>query len=416
MRPMLAVLVLLSAMPDTMAAPVVKELLVDRYGATSTQAQAFNAINLLGAIAAIPLLVILKRRWTASALVVWGSIVDALLLAMMALPLGLGGTLAVRGLEGVTDVIVFAGLFDMVRTQSRGHVATGLGIASTPLLLGLGVGAVFGGWVVRTTDAAGSSSWVFGLSAALSLAVAALASRAWVGGRAMADPELRAPEDHTDGRAAVAAGPLWPSLAMAFSDRATGGLITGTLPIALAQVLGYSSLARGMLVGLPLLLMALGAGPSGWLCDRIGSLRVRVCSGVIYAVAFALMPAVSSEPWALASAMIGIGIAGSALFASSLALVVRAGESTVRLGAFRGAGDLGFLCGTGLSLLLLGALSGDSPTIVDYQLLMALFAAFHAATTIVAGGALVLAGRAARTSSGAQPVTAALDGMSARVE
>ena len=59
---MLAILVLLSAMPDTMAAPVVKEILVDRYGASAQDAQVFNAINLLGALVAMPLLAWSRQR------------------------------------------------------------------------------------------------------------------------------------------------------------------------------------------------------------------------------------------------------------------------------------------------------------------------------------------------------------------
>ena len=91
-----------------MAAPVVKELFMDRYGASPGLAQMFNGINLLGAFAALPLLWLVRGKNHSVALVIWGSIADALLLAVMALPLGLEWTLVVRALEGVTDVIVFA--------------------------------------------------------------------------------------------------------------------------------------------------------------------------------------------------------------------------------------------------------------------------------------------------------------------
>ena len=58
---LIALLLVLSAMPDTMAAPVLKELFVDRYGATVKEAQVFMAINLLGAVAAVPLLLWWRR-------------------------------------------------------------------------------------------------------------------------------------------------------------------------------------------------------------------------------------------------------------------------------------------------------------------------------------------------------------------
>lgn len=391
---MLAILILLSAMPDTMAAPVVKELFMDRYGASLQLAQIFNGINLFGALVALPLLWIVRRKDRSVSLVVWGSIADAILLGAMAFPLGLGWTLALRALEGVTDVIVFAALFDLVRRSSRGHVGAGMGIASTPLLVGLGCGAMLGGLVVRQSAAGSSANWLFGLSAILSLAVAGLMllTRHW---HARADTTHLALTDSncdTD-QANTQRDPTWPALAMTFSDRATGGLITGTLPIALAQVFGFSPLARGLLVGLPLLLMALGTGPSGWLCDRLGSLRVRISAGIVYAICFALLPIAGDQTVALGIVMVLIGLSASTLFSSSMALVIRSGPATMALGAFRGAGDLGFLSGSVLSVVLLSSLGGESPTYANYAAVLMIFAGFHALTTVITGIALKISRR-----------------------
>lgn len=385
---LLVILILCSAMPDTMAAPVVKELLIDRYGASTAQAQLFNGVNLLGALAAIPLLVSARRRIGAMKLLVAGSIADALLLWAMALPLGLGWTLALRSLEGVTDVIVFAALFELVRQRAERHVATGLGVASTPLLLGLGLGAMVGGAVVQKSSTHMWAVAVFGISGGLSVLVALLAPMLGSGRGSEVDLPSRAVTVSATPR------PLWPSLAMTFSDRATGGLITGTLPIALSQVLGYSALERGVLVGLPLLLMATGTGPAGWLCDRMGSLRVRIFAGIAYAGAFAFLPLAGDAPLPLGFAMVVVGLAGSALFASSLALSVESGSGAVALGAFRGAGDLGFLCGTAMSVFLLSAIGGDTPSYADYGLVLLVFALFHAATTLIAGTTQAIAARA----------------------
>ena len=96
MQPLLLLLILLSAIPDTMAAPVVKELLVDRYGAPATSAQIFNGINLLGALAAVPLLWAARRTWGSRSVLIVASLVDGALLAVMALPLGISWTLALR--------------------------------------------------------------------------------------------------------------------------------------------------------------------------------------------------------------------------------------------------------------------------------------------------------------------------------
>ncbi len=387
-----------------MAAPVVKELIMDRYRADSLLAQMFNGINLLGAIAALPLLWFARSSNRSISLVIWASIADALLLGSMALPLGPGWTMVARALEGVTDVIVFAALFDLVRRASRTHVATGIGFASTPLLLGLGLGAMLGGLVVRQSVAGESANWLFGLSASLSLVVALVAF--------VARKSLEARNETRDGSAddprvandsvRPSNDPIWPSLAMTFSDRATGGLITGTLPIALAQVLGYSPLARGLLVGLPLLLMALGTGPSGWLCDRFGSLRVRFVAGIAYATSFGLLSVAGDQALPLGVVMVVIGVSGSALFSSSIALVIRSGSATIALGAFRGAGDLGFLSGTALSVLLLSSIGGESPTYASYSVVLTLFAGFHFVTTLIATVALKIARK--RTTEQVPPV------------
>lgn len=385
MHPLLLLLILLSAIPDTMAAPVVKELLVDRYGASAPSAQIFNGINLLGALAAVPLLWSLRRTWGSRAVLITASLVDGALLGVMALPLGIAWTLALRCLEGVTDVLVFAALFDIVRGRSRGRVGIGLGIASSPLLIGLGVGAVLGGFVVRQAQGTGSAMWLFGVSAALSALVGILSWR-WQSMDSFPREPIRAAEASAGN--GVAAERVWPPLAMAFADRATGGLLTGTLPIALAQILGYSPLARGMLVGLPLLLMALGTAPFGWLCDLLGAKRIRISCGVCYAASFALLPAASASPAALGLVMTVVGLSASGLFASSVSLTVQSGASAVALGAFRAAGDLGFLSGTILSVLLLASLGGDDPTFADYATILLVFAGFHMLTTAIVSLAL----------------------------
>lgn len=398
----LPLLLLLSAMPDTMAAPVLKELFVDRYGVTKGEAQIFMAINLVGALAAVPLLVWGRRRVGAVTLLVVGSLADAALLGALAAPVGFGASLALRAVEGVTDVVVFAALFDLVRRASGAHAARGLGYASTPLLLGLGVGAVVGGIAAQRVapgGADGSSGSgadvamaVFGVAALSCVLVAfgAFVARRQLGAVAVMEPEASPLASSGDTHAVrVAHGPFddrprplsW-SCGMAFADRATGGLITGTLPLALAGFLGYSKGQRGWLIGLPLLLMALGTGPAGALCDRLGSLRVRLVAGVAYAVAFALVPFAAANQATLAVAMFAVGISGAALFSSSLAIAAESGGAAVAIGSYRAAGDLGFFAGTALSIVLLAALGGDGePGYGDYAAIIVGFGVVHLLTT-----------------------------------
>lgn len=393
---------LLSAMPDTMAAPVLKEMFVDRYGASARVAQLFMAVNLLGAVAAIPVLLAARRRVGPVGLLVAGSLADAGLLGVLAAPIGLVPSLAVRAAEGVTDVVVFAALFDLVRRNAGAHAARGLGIASTPLLLGLGLGAIGGGLAAQRVGGAveGAAAGgdvalaVFGVSALASVlvALAALVFRRWIAGIGAVEPErgplVASGEAHAGsvphGSLDDRPRPLAWSCLMAFMDRATGGLITSALPLVLASYLGYTREQRGWLIGMPLLLMALCTGPAGLLCDRIGSLRVRLAAGVAYAIAFSAIPFAAASTAGMAVAMVVVGISAGALFASSLAIAAGTGGSTVALGAFRASGDLGFFAGTALSILAVAALGAAAePSYADHAAVIAGFGAVHGATTLL---------------------------------
>lgn len=382
----LALLLLLSAIPDTMAAPVLKELFVDRYAVSPRDAQIFMAFNLVGALAAIPLLAWARRRVDAVTLVVLGSLADAALLGILAAPVGFGVSLGLRAVEGVTDVVVFAALFDIVRRVSGGHAARGLGMASTPLLLGLGMGALASGGIAKWIGGGPERTAlaVFGASMVFCVALAVLA---WQSRRALRTamgalpPQLPPPNPAAD----VAAGtfddrarPPWWCCAMAFSDRATGGLITGTLSNLMAGVLGYTPAQRGWLIGLPLLLMAVCTGPAGALCDRVGSLRSRLVASVIYAVAFGLIPLAGASPTALGIALTAVGLAGAVLFSSSLAIAAESGQGAVALGAFRSSGDMGFFLGTTLAIVMVPDIGA---TAADYSLVILVLAGMHLGVT-----------------------------------
>ena len=123
-------LILLSALPDAMVVPVLRDLMVERYGATAEQAQAFLAVNLLGAGLAVPLVRRLRRRFPAWSIAAVGAMADGWLLALMWLPVGFPATLALRGAEGVADVMTFAALFQML-----GPAASGPLCASPPVVL-----------------------------------------------------------------------------------------------------------------------------------------------------------------------------------------------------------------------------------------------------------------------------------------
>lgn len=375
---LILLLILLSALPDAMVVPVLRDLLVDRYGVSGAAAQGFLAVNLLGAAASVPLV-----RWAAGRVPGWslaacGAVADAALLGLMWLPIGFGPTLAARAVEGVADVLTFAALFQLLGRAGGGGQAWRMGLGATVLVGGLGAGAVAGGMAVRAAGMDPTVVFVLGAGACLLTAIGA-----WVGSRGLLAHEPPATESDPGVRAV---GPVWPMLLMAASDRATGAALTAVFASFLARNLGYDPAERGRLVGLPLLLMAIGAAPAGWVADRLGSLRVRTWAALGYAACFAAVAQAGASTVTLSIVLLVLGLTAAPLLPASLALTVRSGHGTRGLAAFRVSGDMGYFLGL-ITVVGVGALA-DADELSTQRGLMAGFALVHVACTAAAWAGL----------------------------
>jgi MFS family permease len=380
---LVCLLIFLSALPDAMVVPVLKDLCVDRYGVSRTEAQAFLLVNLLGAAAAIGVVSRLQRSVEPVRLLIAASVLDALLIACLWLPLGWPGTMAVRALEGVPDAITFGVLMQLLGRSVSGSVAGRLGVGSMVLLGGVGCGMAIGG-VAAKLMGPGSERVVFVLGAGSSALVAVLAAiwRAGLVGGDDAKPLPRAKDrEGTGGSDRVRTVPAWVVLAMAFVDRATGGVLTGTLSLFLAGFFAYDASERGWMVGLPLLAMAVGAWPAGLVAQRLGTLRVRLWAGGIYAMALAAVPFVGDAQPALVSALAVLGLAGAALLPTSLALEHAVDRGAVGFTAFATSGGVGYASGAVIPVMVLGV-AGDAAS--SYQGIIVGFALLHAAVTCCA--------------------------------
>jgi hypothetical protein len=372
--PLVLALILLSALPDAMLAVVLRDLFVERYGASAEGAQAFLAVNLLGAGLAVPLVRGLRGRFPAWSIAASGAVADAALLGLMWLPIGFLPTLGVRLLEGIADVATFAALFQILGEVGGRPAAWRMGVGASMLIGGLGIGAVIGGAAVRMSEMGPTLAFVLGAASCV-----ATAAGAWMGSRALqrAAPASETPEPATSWR-----GRLWPVLLMAASDRATGAALTAVFAGFLTRNLGYDPAQRGVLVGLPLILMAAGAAPAGWLADRWGALRVRSIAAVIYAICFAQVAWLGLSTAMLSGVLLLLGVAAAPLLPASLSLVARSGRGTAGLAAFRAAGDGGYFLGVGV-VVLVGAWAGGD-RIETQQGLMVGFGLLHLGCTLVA--------------------------------
>jgi MFS transporter, DHA1 family, tetracycline resistance protein len=170
-----------------------------------------------------------------------------------------------------------------------------------------------------------------------------------------------------------------------FGDRAIAGLMSATIPIYFASVAGQSTLARGILIGLPLLLMAVGAWPAGYVGDRIGHLKLRTIAALLYAGAIASVPFASGMGLAPALGVMAlVGLAGAALLPSTLTLATGSGRGSVAMGSYRASGDLGYLLGIAMAGTMLALLGGATPEANDYTRIIVVFAGVHFFITILA--------------------------------
>lgn len=381
-RPLL-VLIFLCAIPDAVVVPVLRDLIVDRYGASPLEAQSFLALNLLGLLAAAPVAAHLRRRWSPARVLVVGALADAALLALLAAPIGLGWTLAVRAAEGLPDALVFGELFALIGAVERStDRVRRYGWASTTLMLAIGIGIGAGGLAARHAGSLG----VYTLGALANLAIAVLVSR-WslpardvVGADASGEPSTDADAAHNPAEASSTSRRMWPPLVMAFGDRATGGAITSALPLFLDRLFGASATERGWMVGLPMVLMALGAGPAARVAAAVGVRRTRAIAATIYAASLMALSLCAPDRARLMPLLILLGVSGSALLPTSLAITARSRRGCEALAAFAAAGGAGQALGLLVPLMLFAGLTVG---VDDVRELLLSFALIHFATTVI---------------------------------
>lgn len=375
-------LIFIGSLPDAMTPPLLRQLMVERFGVSVSAAHAFASVGLVGGLLAVPLLATLRRRFNPVTIVIAAALANALLLAALALPIGLAACLVLRGLEGAADLCALAVLFDLVgKGGSPRRRGRRLGLAGTLMLLGLGVGALIGGRLGRIEPLL-----VFQLGAAACLIAAAIALLAR---RALHQIVVHCPAIEIDYDSGNTRRPLWPALAMIFSDRALAGLLATTVPLMLASANGVSPGRIGLLIALPLIIMALGSAPAGALGDQIGHRRLRTIAALLYALTFATLPLVlRTDSGFDLLVMAAIGIAGAALMPTSLALASRSGRGSVAMAAYQGAGNLGFLLGIAGAGAMLAVLSASNPGIGLYAIVIAAFAASHVLVTVLTAVAL----------------------------
>jgi len=347
------VLLAAGAMPDGMVYPGLRSLTVERFGVDRVEASYFTLAPALGAILGAFALPRLARGSSPVATLRNASLVEAGLVLLMTLPLPYGAVLGLRLLGGAADLAGIAAALRIVgRLSGDGHRARAMGVAGTAIMLGLVAGIALG---AVTGSLSAYATLPTAAATLIAVAVATLPLARIAPGLHDADPPAPR-EAAAEGRRERIIASL-----MLASDRGLAAALSVIVPLAFGGESGLPKATVGGLLALPMLGMALGSVPGGFLADRFGALRVRVVGALLFGLGvIAMVEAERHGVGAMFAAAALAGVGAAPLFPAALAIGTRDRGATGVYGAIQAAGQGGYALGN-LSLALaagLAALSG----------------------------------------------------------
>ena len=344
----------LAAIPDAMIVPVLHDLTVDRFGVSESAAHLLMAVNLLGAILAVGLLFVFKRRFPSSVLLLASAILSAIFMAGMALSTTWWAMLAFRCLEGGADLVLLSVPFRLIASAGRKERYGGrMGGGFTVMMVALALGVGLGGFIGRESPVA--VLWV-GVSIMALLTPIILIVRRTVDNV----PTSPVPEPHSC--------PLipkeWLGAGFLAIDRGLAALVSTSLPLLLASGFNIGKMTLGLALAGMFLALASFSAPVGVLADRHGGGKIRLISALLCGFALAglglmawLPPIIVLPPCLL---IYGAGAAG--LMPSAFSIAVRPEASNLVFGSLQTAGQAGYAIGvlTGAWIVSIVALPAES--------------------------------------------------------
>lgn len=329
----------LTMLPVTMLVPVLKELVLDRFGEARAWAHAFMSINMIGAAIFAPLGgAIADRLGRRRPVLVLAALADALLLWSMPQADSLALLMALRFLEGGAHIValttIMAMAADWADPARRGRV---MGLIGSALIFGTAVGAPLGGRLGQVQPAL-----VFQAGATISLLVAVVAAAAFRAG-----PLRQRSRSLSEAFALLRSRPQLATVyALAFVDRLCVGVIVSSFVLYLGECCGLSPAQRGGLLASFLFPFAILCYPVGRLADHLGRVRLMLAGNIGFGLMFAAYGLLPTS-WLL-PAMLASGVLSALLFSPNLAICSDLAPPTQRASAYAGfnaAGSLGFFLG-----------------------------------------------------------------------
>lgn len=395
-----ALLIFAQMLPATLVAPAIRPLFASLHGGSETAMHAFMAVNMLGGVAAAPILGGLGDRHRhpfrlAGALAVF----DALLLLSVALRLPTPVVLSLRAVEGAAHIgaatILIATAARMARAQGHGRA---MGTAGTALMLAVALGSALGGLLLRVDPRApfwAGSVLLLSVGVALARSGSPVARQAGAPRRRGALALLR---DHPA---------LLLPVTSAFVGRFTIGCLVVTFSLFAHRVHHLSDTAVGALFTLLTFPFALGVYPASRIGDRVPRAALLWAGAVVHATSMLALTRAPSA--ALAPLMVAMGLGCAMVFAATLCYAASSVALEHRASAMslvNGASCLGMLLGPAAAGITSGVVARSAGAADGYRAVFALATA-SIAVWLLASTRTLLAN--ARTELRRDPATSARD-------
>jgi MFS family permease len=342
-------LTVLTMLPVTGVVPILKQLIQDHYDVGPLLTSFFMSVNMVGALAAAPLLGWLadRRGWFKGILVAC-ALVDAGLWHLFAERPPFWALMVLRLVEGAAHIGVLTMLMGIMSHQSevsgrRAHMA-GMGGA---IMLGVAVGSPLGGVLGKIDVLLPLRGGTAVMAFVAVMSVAAIPPSSSPGGRLrgprwvrmLSRPDIRLP------------------CLFGFVDRFTVGVFIIAFMLYTAH-LGYGPQRTGFLIGAFMIPFAALSYPVGKLAGRLGLWRFVLGGSFAFGLAYAATGWLRG-PWLWAD-MVLCGCLSAVMFGPNLMLITKASTPEIRgsaMAAFNAAGSLGFLVGPVVAGVLLQALA-----------------------------------------------------------
>lgn len=347
----------LATIPDVMVVPVLKELTVDRFGISEGDAHYFMAVNLLGALLAVCVLTVLNRAVSSTVLLLGSAIISAVLMAAMAVATSWEAFLALRCLEGGTDLMLLAIPLRIIASAgSKGRFAGRMGGGFTVMMIGMAIGAGAGGRIGNNDPTA-----VFWAGAGIMLLITLIV----VFVRKTIDNVPSSPRP--EARNCPLLPKEWIGAGFLALDRGLAALVSTSLPILLASGFAVGSITLGVALGGMFLALAAFAAPFGILADRYGGGKIRLIASTLCGSSLAclgllawLPPVVVLPPCLL---LYGVGAAGS--LPSAFSVAVRQEASNLVFSSLQAAGQAGYAIGVMGGMVLVTVIALPPATLLS---------------------------------------------------